>query len=286
MFDRLPLAWKRLDLTYGPDGRPVPGFLERFLAVLDSGFDRSHDKAEELLTSRSVDNIPDRYLALLTAFVGQRWRSGKPHDWHRRKTASAIPRWSYLGSDVCLADLIREYGGTQWDVVDMASRVIVLDKQSKLDVHRFECADYYHQGAYVLTVDDGIDIEGFKQDFEDIKPAGTRWFIYLNTAIATAFETIGCFQTPTEVFMANVLDYTIDSGILDENMWLDGVSPFGAFRVSTPNFMQLLGIFDAQVDLTDTLVLLSDTDIYLNQGSPENPLPDATAGRRAVFEIT
>jgi hypothetical protein len=205
MFDRLPAIWKRLDLIYGPDGKPKPGFVERFLAVMDTGFDRSHAKAKELLSIRSVDGLPDRYLALLPGLVGQRWRSGKSHDWHRRKAASAIRRWSYRGADVCLGDLIEEHGGGDWTVVDMASTLLVWNRQGRLsrgDSHLLK-ADFYHPGAFLLRLTDQVNFEAFLEDFSEIKAAGEVWYFEIAFGATGVFEAAWTVQYDDEYDCVN-----------------------------------------------------------------------------------
>lgn len=169
LFKRLPQIWKRLD---------EEGILKRYLSVLDTAFDRSHSLARTVLDFRSVDRVPDRYLQYLGDIVGHQWRSDKPHDWNRSRIRDAVRRYSYKGTLECLGDLVRENGGTEWSVKDMASTILIPGRQGNLGTNNcfLVSPDYYHWGAFVLRVSDDIDIDAFQQDFQYVKAAGQVWY--------------------------------------------------------------------------------------------------------------
>jgi hypothetical protein len=169
LFKRLPEAWKRYD---------ADRVAERYLGVLDGGLDRSHDLAREVLGFRSVDEVPDRFLPLAGELVGHEWRSDKDHDWNRSRIRDAIRRYSYKGTIAALSDLIKEHGGSWWDVTDMASRLWVWNRQGRFnrDDSHVLAADFWHPGAFLLHVLDDLDFEGFLKDFEKVRKGGEVWY--------------------------------------------------------------------------------------------------------------
>jgi len=171
IYQRLPGIWHRLD---------IDRVCERFEGVIDSTFDRGHDKARELPDTRNVDRIPDRHLALLPGNVGEEWRSDRTRDANRRGIASAIRRWSYKGTIECVEDIARQCGASKLVVVDMASQILTLDLLGELggDAAFFEDEDFFHDGVFLLFVDAGCDMAAFQAECARIKPGGEKWLFY------------------------------------------------------------------------------------------------------------
>ena len=170
-FSRLPLIWKKLDKQ---------GLLERFLGVEDTELNATRQKIQDLLSARDITQIPDKFLKIIGYVVGHRWKDYRSYSWNRQRISELINKYSYKGSDACLSDLVYEYGGDWYKVVDMASMVGVYDRQASMpqNSHYYD-ADFFHQGVYQLWLPDNIDLEHFLEDFEYIKPAGTKWIIRL-----------------------------------------------------------------------------------------------------------
>lgn len=190
LWKRLPQIWHRLDMERDGNGNVRPGVAERFLGVVDSGFDRAHGKATALLDLRSVDRIPDRYLELLGELVGHRWRSARGSDWNRRRIRDSIRRYSYRGTLEALRDLVREHGGGAIAVQDNASKLMVLGLQGRLgeaDCH-LQAADFWHDGAFVLRITDHVDWPALRSDLTDALAAGEVWFVEIAEDILAAFE--------------------------------------------------------------------------------------------------
>ena len=171
LFERLPESWKYNDTkTDQVDGK---GTLQRYLEIWDNGFDRSEDLAESILATRDVSGIPDRYLRLIGDLVGHRWKDYRSYQWNRQRIRESIAKYSYKGTSVAIADLVREHGGSYHRILDMASLVDTWNVQ----VGMFFDSDYFHPGVYRLWVSDDIDLEHFLEDFEYLKPAGTKWIL-------------------------------------------------------------------------------------------------------------
>jgi phage tail-like protein len=188
LFKRLPDVFHRLD---------TDGVLQRYLSVMDSGFDHVHDKAGELFDLRSVDECPDRWLPMLGELVGHVWRQDKSRQWNRDRIRDCVRRYSYKGTTASIEDLIREHGGGPWEILDMASQLLVWNRQgcwSRGDSH-FIAADYWHDGAFLLRISDQVNLNEFIADFELTKPAGEKWFIEVSYDSVTVSES----ATYTEV---------------------------------------------------------------------------------------
>lgn len=239
LFQRLPDIWKRLDalpdgsyamdsLLVGMDRQDVSmdgvrrGVLERYLGVLDAGFDRSHGMAKAVLDFRSVDRVPDRYLALLADIVGHQWRSDKSHDWNRSRIRDAVRRYSYKGTAEAVRDLAREYGSDTCDITDMASKLIVLNLQGDLDTDNahFPDADVYHAGAFVLKIDMMADLAAFREELDGIVAAGTRWYLRIEHQGRAVSEDVCTFRVAGRVQSTNANNYGLGEGLLDESLWL------------------------------------------------------------------
>lgn len=60
----------------------------------------------------------------------------------------------------------------------MASLIGAYDRQgSNVQSSHYFDSDYFHSGVYQLWLPETIDYEHFVEDFEYIKPAGTKWII-------------------------------------------------------------------------------------------------------------
>ena len=178
LFSQLPAIWKILDqrnLTVDEKGT-----LERFLGAWDSELDRTQGFVEELFVTKNVDQTRDRYLYVLGIMVGHRWNTTKTYRWNRNRIRDSIRRYSYKGTKENISDLVREHGGNWFKLLDMASLVGVYDRQASMpqNSHYFD-SDYFHPGVFQLWLSDNIDIEHFLEDFEYLKPAGTKWIIRL-----------------------------------------------------------------------------------------------------------
>lgn len=178
LFDKLPNIWKDLDLrvTAVIDGR---GLLERFMRVPDASFGRIEDLINELLRVHNITQIRTTFVPLHSDLTGHRWKDSESYQWNRNHSQFAITRASYKGTDDCVRDLAREHGASIVNVVDMASTVGVWARQGvygRSDSYFYD-ADFFHPGVYILQVSDDIDLSGFLDDFQYIRPNGERWYI-------------------------------------------------------------------------------------------------------------
>jgi hypothetical protein len=200
-FKRLPAIWKTQDTLH---------ILERYLGVMDRGFDRVNDAAKTVMDFRSPDKVPDRFLALFGEKVGHRWRSDRSYTWNRRRIVNAIARYSYKGTTARIADIVYENGGEYFRITDNASRLCVLSRQGQLS--RGNChiqsADYFHDGAFVLEVDQSVDLAGLEADLAETLAGGERWYInllYQPEIIEDPLNT-DCIQTIESGIGAGSLD--------------------------------------------------------------------------------
>lgn len=175
LFNRLPKVFHRLDDVKDQNDK---GVFQRFLEVIDSGFDLVLSKAKSLLDTRSVDKIEDKYLSLMADQVGHVWRSDETKAWNRRRIRNAIHRHSYKGTLTRLGDDVLENGGTQHVVVDQASNLLVWGVQGKwgCDDCAFVSADYWHDGAMLIDVDEDVDLEALTADMLETCAGGERWY--------------------------------------------------------------------------------------------------------------
>jgi len=282
LYSLLPQIWHRLD---------TERVLERFCAVLDDAWDRAHEKARDLFATRSIDKIPDRYLKLRGPIVGYDWRPDKDHAENRRRTAHAIPRHSAKGSYDLLADIIRENGGGEWSVQDNASKLMVLGKQAKMAQRscRLVDADFWHDGAFLLTVTDAVDRDSLRLDLAETIPAGERWYLQIREAETDAVES---------VWFENEIGYESETDITR------GALGYGTLNIPpegrTALFLGFAGNGRAGVEsvsedgdiASDGYLWANDpflcnrTDILVNMGSPMNPLPEALAAIQPDSEDT
>lgn len=276
LFKRLPDAWKSLD---------TDGVLERYLGVLDAGFDETHDLAKAVLDFRSVDRVPDRFLALLGELVGHEWRSDKDHDWNRRRIKDAIRRYSYKGTVECIKDLVAEHGGSWCEIVDMASKVCVLNKQAKLSsgCAHFQAADYYHDGAYVLKVGPEVNLADLKADLERVRPGGERWYLRLCLQIdgSSAVTVTGAEHVSVRVGSTNANNHGLNEGVLNGGLTFRPLSAGeAAFHIS----VQMFGVNGGHITMSSSAFMMADTEIPMSAGGPIR-LRDELAMRQADPEI-
>lgn len=206
LFERLPESWKYSDTkTEQLNGK---GVLQRYLEVWDDGFDGAEARAESVLDTRDVSRIPDKYLRLIGDLVGHRWKDYRSYQWNRQRIRELISRYSYKGTTLAIADLVYEYGGDWHKILDMASLVGVYDRQATMiqSSHYFD-SDYFHPGVFQLWLPDYIDLEHFLEDFEYLKPAGTKWLIRLCIADCYADIEMLDYGTPISEYGATY-DYT------------------------------------------------------------------------------
>lgn len=225
LFQRLPHIWKNLDRPqdwwlHAEDVQP--GILERFLRVADSELDRVHELVAKLFELRSIDRVEDKYLPLIGAIVGHRWRDTQSYAWNRRRIRSAIHRWSYKRTIANIGDIIYDNGGGDWSVVDMASKLIVLSGIGHLSTEDcyFEGADYLAGGAYVLSVTDAVDLTGLRSDLSEATSAGERWYINIALRELAAFEMAIVAQLTSALRSTNADEYNLDIGALSDDLWL------------------------------------------------------------------
>lgn len=178
LFTRLPEIWQRLDQVENVVDQM--GVLERYLSVWDDVLDASQVSAEGVLDTRDINTIPDRYLRLIGDLVGHRWKDYRSYQWNRQRIRVSVSKYSYKGTYLSISDLVFEHGGSWLKVLDHASLVGVYDRRatSTQNSHYFD-PDYFHPGVFQLWIPDNIDLEHFLEDFEYLKPAGTKWIIRL-----------------------------------------------------------------------------------------------------------
>jgi hypothetical protein len=276
LFKRLPEAWKRYDVDH---------VAERYLGVLDEGLDASHDLARQVLGFRSIDEVPDRFLPLAGELVGHEWRSDKDHDWNRSRIRDAIRRYSYKSTTECIRDLVREHGGGPCNIIDMASKLIVLDLQGDLgtDNAHFEGDDYYHTGAFVLEITNQVNLVELKKDMANVTPGGTRWYYRLMLEGKATNRIAGNSQCSSVIESTNTNRFSLDVGLLDESLWLD--FPASGQSMSTSS-VSLTGAFGGLVTMASVGFKMSDTQMKMSAGGPGCPLPIDLALRCGTSEIS
>ncbi|MEW6352110.1 MAG: phage tail protein [Thermodesulfobacteriota bacterium] len=335
LFKRMPSNVRRLD-GYRDN------VLERFLGVVDDGFDGALETAKALLDLRDPDRILDRYLPLIGTLVGHRWRSDRSRDWNRRRIRDAIRRYSYKGTLEAVGDLVREHGGGPWNVTDMASTVLVWSRQGRHgapDSHYFD-ADVHHAGVFLLRVTDQVNLAAFLEDFEFIRPAGTRWYFEVATCRWGSFEMVwgqereilrpaanmgarrwnfDLFwdrepQLPSDRLITDLVwigSAGMGSGLFNESLFWDhapalptemwitplvwvgsagsGMAPYGElcwdWEPQWPVLLELeisaRAVSGGSITV-DSPLRINRQDIFINMGTPENPLTDELALEQPV----
>ena len=183
LFDRLPAIWKRLDL---PDG-----LLQRFLGVLDTELNRVHGRTGELLDTRSVDRIADRFLRLLGDIVGHERDYDESYHWNRERIRHAVRRYSYKGTLARIEDAAQE-AGADMTVDDRAAHLWVLGRQGRPghDDCFFIAPDFNVDGAFAYEFRGIDDRERLLKELSTIRPVGEIWWITLFTELAGLFECV------------------------------------------------------------------------------------------------
>lgn len=207
LFQKLPQIWKRLDVEV-TELIEDKGFLERYLMAPDAKFNSFEALIREYLRSQNIEVIRDAFLILLNDLTGHRWKDRKSREWNRNRIQIAIPRASYKGRWTAIEDLARECGSRYCKILDMASLVGVYDRQASMpeSSHYFD-SDYFHQGVFQLSLSDDTDFASFLEDFEYIKPAGTKWIIRTTIAECSTYIELLDFGCPISIYGATY-DYT------------------------------------------------------------------------------
>lgn len=207
LFEKLPQIWKRLDISV-TDVIDDKGFLERYLQAPNAKFESLEAFVVEFLRSQNVEQLRDSFLFLLYDLTGHRHKSVKSKEWNRNRTQAAITRASYKGRELAIEDLAREHGSSYCKILDMASLVGVYDRQASMpqSSHYFD-SDYFHPGVFQLWLSEDVDIESFLEDFEYLKPSGTRWIIRFCIADCYAAIDILDYSYPIAEYGATY-DYT------------------------------------------------------------------------------
>ena len=224
LIERFPTIWRDLDSS---------GFAERFLGVADFQLNTARDKIESYLKSRNINDIPDRFLILLTDLVGHKWATDRNKNWNRDRIRNAIRRHSYKGSFARLQDVTREAGADRIEVQDNASILMILGKQGRLS-----CSDaylvsdnFYHDGAFKLTIWDSaapkIDQAFLSRELAETLPAGTVWFVESVLELDSSIE-LNWSQSGAQLFPGtNALLGTLGFGILGATIFLSFESQVG-----------------------------------------------------------
>jgi hypothetical protein len=171
-FGLLPLMWKAQDEL---------GVLERFLGVWDKAFEANDQKIASILATRSIESIPDKYLVLLGNLVGHRWKGSKDYQWNRQRISELVTRYSYKGTDLSIKDLAFEHDSAFCEIIDMASKVGVWSVQGVPleDNCYFFDSDFFHPGVFLIYLSETVNLSDFIEDFQYIRPAGTKWYYYI-----------------------------------------------------------------------------------------------------------
>jgi hypothetical protein len=268
LFSRLPHIWHTLDRQHLIDDK---GILERYLGVLDNDFNRSYSKIKELLKVRTIDQLPDRFLFLLSHFVGHDWRQDKSSAWNRRRIHNAITTHSYKGTLARVKDTILRHGSTFGSVQDNASMLVVLSRQGYLskDNAHITDANYWHDGVFVLRTTGNLDNE-FLDDFLPIRPAGEVWFlesIFDKFILFDLDVTISRYQVS---YYDNVRSQMLSYGYLESGLrpepviWLsyDAQLPVACARYGFLDIIQGNTIkVDSNLPCNSTSVLVTSTHI-------------------------
>ena len=254
LFARLPEIWQRLDQVENVVDQM--GVLERYLSVWDDALDASQVSAEDVLDNRDISAIPDRYLRLIGDLVGHRWKDYRSYQWNRQRIRVSVGKYSYKGTYLAVSDLAYEHGATFCDVVDMAQTVAVWSRQGALgenDCYFFD-SDFHHPGVFLLHLSEDVDFEHFLEDFEYLKPSGTKWYYYIRTACAASSITF----TPSSELQPKI-DLTPDGWLSVFNVTYHSPLPKPALLVPhTIDFAEKYVTWDSEETLFD------DTyDVYI-----------------------
>lgn len=190
LFSRLPQIWKILDQVENVVDQQ--GILERYLSVWDNALNTSKTDADGVLDTRDINAIPDKYLRLIGDLVGHRWKDYRSYQWNRQRIRESISKYSYKGTYLAISDLAYEHGSDYCEIIDMASTVAVWTRQGTMveDNCYFFDPDFHHPGVFLVYLSEDIDFEHFIEDFQYIKPSGTKWYYYIKSIATPASVTI------------------------------------------------------------------------------------------------
>lgn len=252
---------------------------ESLATAADSSFDNVSDKIVGLHELRSVDDIPDMFLPRSSRNIGHIWRTDKDYTWNRQRQRETKIRASYKGSDDSIEDLLREHGAGTWNIIDMASRLDIWNRQGGWNRLDGVCVGdgVYHPGCFQLEVDRGLDMDAFLVDFESIRPVGTVWY----------FLSIG--------ESANIIDDSIATDCLDINayspalptvedtlVWAPSGSPVASSLICGGTYT---GGVDGGLMFVTSSIPISTVGLYVSMGTNENPLPIEIASLQDSSEL-
>ena len=219
LISRVPAIWRRLDHQ---------GTLEGFLEAEDNELIRLAGLIRDIPAMRNPDHVPDRYLRVAGVNRGHVWRPDKSFDWNRHKIATAISRYSYKGSYDRLGDELREINADGYHVRDQASRIIVLSRQGSLSKSRIVNADFWHEGVFVIYVQDSgaprVDPADLERMINDLRPAGQMWFTVRSFAKGAMLEALWRHVHGQMLWITDTLNETIGYGSIDDCQD-DSISP-------------------------------------------------------------
>ena len=213
LISRVPGIWRRLD-----PHKTLAGFLEGE----DNELLRLAGLVKGITAIQNPDTVPDRYLRIAGNNKGHVWRSDKSFEWNRKKIETAITRYSRKGSYARLGDELREINADGYHVQDQASQIIVLSRQGKLSKSRIVDADFWHEGVFVIYLQDAGAPHVFPSDIEllieELKPAGEIWFTVRSFAHGIVFETGWQWAHGQTLWTADTMNQKIGCGKIDSNL--------------------------------------------------------------------
>ena len=211
LISRVPSIWRRLDFQ-----KTLEGFLE----AEDNELLRLAELARNIPAMRNPDCVPDRRLKIAGVSKGHVWRSDKSFEWNRRKIETAITRHSYKGSYDRLGDELAEINADGYHVQDQASQIIVLSRQGSLSKSKIVDADFWHEGVFVIHVQDSraphvnpADIESL---IDELRPAGQMWFTVRSFAKPVILEEIWTSVHGQMLWITDTMNEAIGYGSIDD----------------------------------------------------------------------
>jgi len=273
LYSRLPKIWKNLDEL---------GVLQRYLGVMDADLDRVHAKIWELLLTRNVEKIADKFLYLMASMVGHEWRDDKSRLWNRNRIIFAIKRHSYKGTYERLYDEVREAGSSLCEVQDNASRLMVIGKQGCIGTSDCVIMDsrFWHDGSFLLSVDSHTNWDDLSYGMGQTNSAGEVWWVQSVHQPEAIHEVDVSVKRETVRELDNLSYITIGQGIIGSSFWI-GYERLGS--VSLEQTRGLTGVVGGLLTY-ESNVIWSD-DIIMNEGTATNPLSEENALIQAPPEI-